>query len=191
MSLLKDFKGLRAIVRDEESGNIITETTIQEHDKTLMVISVESRPFDNQGYSRVSVLVISDEEILQFLGNVRKYSAAGRVQIALFKGKLKEDRSNKRFSIGAPAVIENLIVDGLMQPLAKPEQVTVVNISTSGALVRTSPNMLQLYGFFQLKIMINGQETVLNNCVMRTHKSGQAFSEYGCKFVPLSATKNT
>ena len=162
---------------------MITETEILDFDQVMVVITVNSRPFENRGYGKVSLLIFSENEIFEFRGNVRRISVPGRISIALFKGRVKEDRSSTRYVVNAPATITSLIIDGKVSPFAKAEPATVINVSTVGVLLRTSPNILELPSFFQLKLMICGSETILNNAVVRTHKSTSEYTEFGCKLV--------
>lgn len=183
LAIFKNFKGCKTIVRDDETGDTITETEILDFDQVMVVITLNSRPFENMGYGRVSLLVFTENEIFEFQGNVRRISVPGRISIALFKGRVKEDRYSKRYIVNAPASIISLIIDGEVSPFAEPEPVTVVNVSTDGVLVRARPNALEIPSCFQLKLMIGGSETILNNCVVRTHKSTSEYTEFGCKLI--------
>ncbi|MEG1687416.1 MAG: PilZ domain-containing protein [Angelakisella sp.] len=184
-----DFKGCQVMIRDDADGELIANTKILDFDKALITIVIDAHALKVHSSSRVSLLILHDSEILEFQGNIRKTSSPGRVQIALFKGRVKEDRASKRYQINAPATIENIVTPAMtVKQLGKPLGVTVLNLSTVGALVQAPEGALELESKFQLKIKIGISDTIVNSVVVRSCQVDENnASAYGCKF--LSATE--
>lgn len=184
MSYLIDYKGCKTVVRDVQSHQVIADTTILEYDKKTAVATLDSSDFNTLDCTRITMLVLYEGVLYEFHGNIRRPAPPGRVVIAMFKGRVKEDRTARRYAVNAPAMIESLIINGRQEPLPYPEPATIINISTGGMLLRVESMKIGAAASFRVRLMIDGTPTYLNNCAVRTHKKGPGYIEYGCAFLP-------
>ncbi len=178
---LRNFNGCKAIVRGDE--NQLLEVEILEHDRSQGLITLPAEPFVGATFEKALVLIQYGDEVYEFQGTVRRFAKPGQVDIALYREKTKQDRADKRFAIQSNATIENVYGPGLPKPLERPQRVTVLDISSSGALIRTAPGLLQLSTTFRLRMMMGQAETALSCCVVRIKNENANYSEYGCQFL--------
>lgn len=176
-----DYRGCRIFIHDDVSQKTIAETVITEYSKVSLVITVDSLYSELKEYQLVTVIILNSNCIYEYKGVLRKQPASSLTEIALFKGKTKESRTSKRYSVNTPAKVETLVIANRLVSLPDPLEALVLNISTKGALIKTS-SALNIGTTFQLIMSIGNKETILNTSVVRMNYIDAHNTEYGCKF---------
>lgn len=182
MPYSQDFVACKAFFYEEETGKKLGQATIVKHDRINFLITVTETSVSFEGQSRVLLLILTRGQPQEYMGTVRHRTSMGTREIALFKGRAKEDRSSCRYTVNTPARVEQLLISGRLLPLPKPVDAVVLNVSTTGVLLRARANALNVGTSFQLKMDIDGSVAVLNTTVVRIDPIDKISAEYGCKF---------
>lgn len=182
MIIAKNYKGCRIFIHDE-NGSEIAHTTITEYDSDYMratipcVLNIENTEF-------VSVLIITNEGIHEYLGKILKplFNSLSS-QIALFKGQLKKEvRNAKRYSINTTAQIQSLVIRSNPAPLLNPLNVSILNLSSSGSLIRATPDCFRMNSVLEMKLSLGSNLTTIYGQIVRINNVDQTVTDYGCKF---------
>lgn len=176
--------GRKIYVYAEAGGDAIAKTTIYEAEPSKMYIKVQSNELYRKGYGRVTVLLLGDNAVYEYKGNLRR-SGYGTCEIALFQGKERENRTAPRYNVQVPISIDTLLAGEDKIAMKTPLEATVCNISTSGALLRAKPNALGERASFQLRMHIGGNETIITTTVMWVNEVDEQAWEYGCAFTAV------
>ncbi|MEG1777884.1 MAG: PilZ domain-containing protein [Angelakisella sp.] len=176
-----NYKGCTAIIKGSLEGSEI-RTVIQEHDTNFMTIDVKGALRGIAIGDHVTILVLLAGSAHEFNGVLRK-SNAGTSSLTIYNGKVKESRCAVRYVTNSPALVPNLVYDGELYPLCHRLEVTLVNVSTSGALIRTKPNSFVKDAVAELCITIADSETIVQGVVVRIRDIDDENSEYGFKFI--------
>lgn len=183
MTYSNDFSDCKIII-NHENGGLIAETTILEYDKDLAQLGVSNYLYPFAVNQKLSVIIFCDGGVYTFRGNVRRCSG-GMALIALYKGNVKKDRQRERYAVKAPARIDMVVSEDDIKPLEHPYNVTVLNISTSGALVRADIDAFELNTAVQLNLKINGEATPILSTVVRKTPIDNNTADYGCQFISI------
>jgi len=184
-ALSGDYTSCSILIYDE-AGNHLGNTKVMSYNMNTLRIEVEEPPRELSIGSVCRMLILSLPSPCEYEGRVTKEGA--RITIALFHGHEKENRTDKRYKINAPALIENLICDGRPYKLHTPLNITLLNISRSGMRFRAPYNSLSDGDRFQLRIKINDNEKLIIADVVNHLDNEHETSDYGCVFL-IAATK--
>lgn len=178
------FENCRVIIRERKNNTIITDTIILDYDKERLLIQIHNESFDSDCYKTVSLLILSEEGVYEYLGTVKRVFA-DHIEIGLYKGRPKENRHTPRYEIHTGGRIETITV--LSQEVHLKESITVevINISKKGVLIKTLPNTF--YPDIMFKLKIENQVQLSLTCLVVWVKNVNAMEAYyGCKFVEAS-----
>lgn len=184
MTITSSYVGCRTFIYDE-NGDEIIKTHITEHGKDDMTITVKGAINPEKSDAPVTVLIISDEGIYEYSGRVRKFASSYmETKIGLFGGCEKKDtRESKRYPINMPASVKSLMINEEAIPLLNPLSVSVLNLSTSGALIKASADCFTKDSIIQMLVDINGHATNIYGRIVRVKEVDASTAEYGCQFV--------
>lgn len=183
LSDFTNYIGKKVIIYDETNKKTIGRSVILEYDRAIQQIVVDSQGLEADGHEHVSVLVFGDKGLYEYKGTIRKATIHGKLGIALYKGKPKEDRAYTRYSLHASAIIEHLVIGSKLVSLRKTLEMEVINLSVNGILLRGNANLLNIGTSFELKLQIDGSsQALLNTTVVRIKRLDPETTEYGCKF---------
>lgn len=186
-----DYKGFRIILRDEDSGETITESTILFFLRDEMTIRVRTKNDVLFPYKRISVLVLTPNGVHEYLGTPRRGGSFHETEISLFKGKLKEDRGAPRYELNAPATIQFLSARNPAVTISGKMSITILNISTTGALILANAISLFLDHPFTLMIPMGEGEMVVHGKIIRDQLAPvDKMRSYGCRFIVSEELKN-
>ncbi|MEG0542762.1 MAG: PilZ domain-containing protein, partial [Angelakisella sp.] len=173
-----NYKGYTAIIISDTVDSEV-RTTILEHDTNFMTISVRGRLPGIAFGEHVTILILMPSCVHEFSGVPRKSNGMSS-SLTLYNGRLKESRSAVRYTVNSPAVVENLIFDDKLAPMCNPLNVRLINVSTSGALIRAKPNYFCKDAAAELKITV---ETVVQGVVVRVQEVDDETTDYGFRFI--------
>lgn len=182
---LGDLKNCKTIIYDADKKTTIAEAEILDYNRTENVISIDTTYIDNRESMRVSLLIIGKKGIFESMGIVRRKTMMRLREIALFGAKEKESRGATRYTVHAPAVIEEIYRDGIPIRRTPPLTVMVVNLSSSGILLETASNEFDENSAFMLNLKIAGRDTVINTIVVRRTPGEGGTWRLGCSFVSI------
>ena len=179
-ALSGNYAGSTVLIYDA-SGQHLASTVVSSHDKTSMRVRVQEIP---------PGLVIGDACTLLFLTSPAPCEYQGRIAsegtgsfIALYRGRVRENRGSVRYNVNSPAVIENLICDGKAYPLHTPLSIELINISKSGVRFRAQNNALSDGDRFQMRLKFSNSDKLLIADAIHHADVDQKTSEYGCSFL--------
>lgn len=176
-----NYKGCTAIVKGSTKGGEM-RTVILEHDTNFMTISVKGELGGVAIGEHVDILVLLPNSAHEYSGVLRRYNGTATT-LTLYNGRVKESRGATRYSANSLAKVENLVYGEQLAPLHRPLKVLLVNISTSGALIRTKPNSFIKDATAELRVSTGDSETVVQGVVVRVHKVDENQEEYGVRFI--------
>lgn len=176
-----NYKGCTAVIKSQNDDSEV-RTTILEHDSNFMTIEVQGRLKGMEAGDQVTILVMLPNTAHEFNGVLRKVGGVSS-SMTMFNGKVREGRGAIRYLTNSPAEVGHLVFAQQLVPLLHPLQVLLINVSTSGALIRAQSNSFVQDAVAELRININGKETVLQGTVVRVCDIDETTSEYGFQFI--------
>lgn len=181
--VMGNYKGCSIFVEDSK-GNPIAKTVVLSQDQTHMTLTVEGNIELPKFNEAVTVLILRPDGVHAYQGNAHRSPGNPTVtDIDIYKGHIKEDRKSKRFGVNVNAYIPNLVFNHYTVPLLKPMSVTVVNLSTIGALIRARTNSFIENSGIELSLNIGGRDTNIYGKIVRVRDVDEENTEYGCKFI--------
>ena len=185
MSYLNKLKDSTAIIFDEFQ-NCISKTIIADFDRDDMSVFVQDTMAHVRHGAPLSLLIIHSGGVSEFNGIARGLYNGFR-EISIFKERSREARVSARHVVNMPAVVKGTIVNSVQKPFDIPLDVTVENISTTGALIKCKPGLLKVPSTLIVEMSIGGKLTSLTATVMREQLNDNKTSSYGCKFIKRNA----
>jgi len=185
----QNFKGCPAIVYDNYN-NYIAKTIISNHNKKEMFIEIpedlESIANVNRLHiaqvTRLKILIIHPGGAVEFNGTRRRIRN-GISEIALFNERPREARTSVRHKLEFPATITNMTDKSGQKYFNPPLDITVENISTTGALITAPPGHFGLEAVLEIHLNIQGSDVMLRGRVVRRQEQGEDPATYGCRFI--------
>jgi len=163
------------------NNNQLGSTVVTNHDKKALRIEVRQVPESLNSGDGCRLLILTTPAPCEYQGRIVR-EGAGKV-IALHHGREKESRSDTRYKVSFPALIENLVCDDKAYILHTPLEVELVNVSKSGMRLRAPFYSLLNKDVFQIRMKISGQEKLLIAKVTNYMDKNTKTSEYGCRFL--------
>ena len=170
-----------AILINDNDGNHLGSTVITGHERDTMRITVQHMPPTLHINSEYSLLILSAPAPCEYQG--RLVSEGSKKMLAIYRGRVRENRGAARYKVSSPAIIENLIYDGKAYRLHTPLKIEVINISKSGVRFRAQSNALSEGDRFQMRMKISDSEKLLIAETVNHADKDNAPSEYGCQFL--------
>lgn len=107
-------------------------------------------------------------------------------EIALFKGKIRENRAAERYPIKTQGDVRSLVVSSSLIPLLHPLEIFIENLSSVGALIKGKPDCFSVDMVIEMNFTIGNNDTTMFGKVIRIKETSQDLVEYGCKFIFLN-----
>ena len=180
-SAMWDFENCSVLVYTEDGG-FVAEGMVVEHDRNDMSVVISHPLSDIRQGVRVNLLIIHSGGASEFLGTARKTVGSTR-EITLFNHRHRTGRTSTRHQVNTPAMVRHLLVNGEMQPLAEPIEVLVVNISTTGALLKCKEGSFSVGMVMEISLKIGDNDTILYGTVVRDNPCADGNCDYGCQFI--------
>lgn len=178
-----EYVGCRIIVQDTNSNTTIADTKVLSCDRQNDVVTLSRTVFSKELPERVSVLVFADQQLFEYRGTVRKGRISqGLVDIALYRGRNKESRGEKRYIVNTIAIVDHLIIGKKPIPLRKRLEVLVVDMSSGGCLIKADSGFFNVNSSFLLTIEYMGSTMTISTTVLRIKTIDAHTAEFGCKF---------
>jgi len=182
-SLNSDYTGCSIFIYDE-LGNHLGRTLVTYYNRRILRIEVEEPPSGLDAGDGCRLLIMTAPKPCEYRGRIIRIGR--RKPIAMYSGKELENRTEVRYRIKLPAIIEDYICDGRAYPMHEPLKVELTNISKGGARIRAPFNALSEGDRFLMHMDICGRNKVLIAEVRNHVDFGHMSSEYGCKFLVSS-----
>lgn len=171
----------RLIYVYDQDGNNLASTTVLKC-RSDMIITVKGIIRNSSEF--VAVLIIEPDGVHEYQGRIaRENTAYMTTDLALFKGKVKELRSSKRYTVKVMARVDFLLFGEKHTPLPHPVEALVVNLSTSGVLLQAKPNSFNANSVVELELPIGDDVAKLRTKIMRIKHIDGVTEEYGCEFI--------
>lgn len=179
-ALSGDFTDCSIFIYDT-SYNHLGTTKVTRYSRESLRIEVEELPPQLIAGDICQVLILTQPSPCEYHGRIKK---EGRKKIiALFYGHKRENRRVIRYNVNLSAKIENLVCEGKAYPLHTPLEITLINISKSGARF-AAPNYTLFNGDrFQMRMKISDSDKLLIAEVVNNLDVNSDKSEYGCRFL--------
>lgn len=178
------FVGCTAFIYDTD-GVLLTNANIRKHNSYENYIIISKCPELYTGM-RCELIILSEPAPYAYSGVVREDAADNSIMIiTLFKGRVKESRSAKRYKLTGSAEITGFIDDdNKKNDLRNPIEVNLINISARGVRFSSRTNTLPISDRFDLKLKIGNNDKILATKVIdiRASDSEKDSTEYGCLF---------
>ena len=180
-STTRRYENCPAFIYDEDGG-LVGSSRITEHDRYNVSIRVSGEFKEIKQGSRLNVLIVHDGGASEYNG-VARGAAKNEREISLFNHQERDGRNSIRHTVDSPAVIEHTIVAGERVPLYAPLEVTIVNISTTGALVRSPVGLFSVGTVLEVVLRVDGQDNRLLGEIVRLKANLRGTWDYGFKFI--------
>lgn len=180
--LMQDYAGRHIFIHDG-MGNSIANSTIETHNREYMTVQVKGRFAGPAGSEFVSVLILAGDGIHEYKGKIRHSTKPLTTELALFKGKITENRTSKRYAINTIAGVERISMNDIPVPLQSPLTVLVVNLSTSGVLLRAVPGCFAPDSILSFRLNIGGKDAIISAQVVRVSEIDTTTHQYGCMLI--------
>ena len=179
MAPIPDYEGCAVFVYDQEN-NRVAEAMILDHNRRDHIIRISHTLENVRSTERLNLLIVHPDEVNEYSGTLRSIIAGSR-ELALFRQRPRQGREAVRHEINETAVA--IIVDEELKPVSEDIQVTVVNMSTSGAMVKSQFARFKVGDALEIKMNFGGTESLLHAKIVRDRYLGDGIAEFGCKFV--------
>ena len=183
MIFIKGVENRRVVLRNAESGELVADTRIVECDSKRNIIRVPAISISIKEEIRVDVLVFAQTGLQEYNGIMRGASISETVEVALSRGREKENRGSKRFPVHTEGLVEGICYKGGTVILNRPIWIRTNNISRRGLLFCSYPGCFEIGDQIQLVLDIQGSEFRAVYEVVRRQNSGTWSEEYGCRMI--------
>jgi len=175
-----DYTGCVVILFDKD-GKTIGSTLVKNNNKETLLMQVQSLPDQLSVGSTCRLLILTEPAPCEYQGRIVKDGATNT--IAMYHGRMRDDRRNRRIAVTAPAQIEFLVYDGQQYALHTPIKVTLINISRGGMRLSAPNDTLVRGSRFHAKVNIVNTEKSLAAEVVNMLDVDSERTEYGCRFL--------
>lgn len=182
-------KNCRIIIKDARENVTIGDTLITSYDWNNNAVRVSMASVDRRGCKQVNVLIIGREHLYEYSGRFRTANIGNEIEIELYQGQERKGRSTRRYEFHAKGSVERIKIQEQFIELNKPIEVTAVNISSNGILVRTWCDSFERHQQIQIKLNMEGKDLKLECEVLRIQNSTLWTEEYGCKILAVHTTE--
>ncbi len=183
LDFLNDYEKCRVIIKDADTESTVTDTTILEYDKDFHSIKVKLPLKYKSTTGKFSLLIFTSNKVLIYLGTTRKVFNLGFTEIALYSGRIKEDRKAQRFPININGIVCGIVIDNKTITLRKPLDIQAINISATGILLNTMSDCFFKGSIVKIEVEMYGAITTLYCNVVRIKETDMSCSDYGCRLV--------
>lgn len=176
----RNFRNGRVVVRDRETGEVITETTVIEFDAHNNILTIPGGSIPTSEERALTLLILSHNIAYEYFGNIRKNRVGDDIRIAIFGEKEKEDRGFPRYELRAEAVIDAFVIGAQRISLNRSVPVRIKNISASGLLIHAGEYELEEGEQIWVNIHLEGNSFTSKYEIVRTQMEGKNLL-YGCR----------
>lgn len=186
----RSLKNSRVLVKDFETGDLLADTVIIEHDTIKNVITTAKERFGKGDNTKVSVLVFAPKGLLEYNGTIRKEISSLNTEIAIYKEKERNDRKYLRYEMSAEGNIDALFFNNKLVELRRSIVVHIKNISANGVLFQSGADEFEPKQIVRLNIDLKGKAFTQIYQILRIQNKTLATAEYGCKLVGVENVLN-
>jgi len=172
------------VVIYDKDYNYVTKTVVTGHDRKAMHIEIASVDEELRVGMRLYLLIIHGEGASEFRGVVRTVSFS-MSEISLFAEKPRAGRGAVRHTLNVPASVSKLIIDREEHKPNEPMQVTIENLSSTGALVKSPVLYFEAGTILQIDFSIHDREATINARVVREQINSDNSYSFGCQLMFL------
>lgn len=183
MATGKNYSGCRVTIHYGISA--VTQTKILHFDAATMSVTVGGLSGFGKTDQLVSLLISTDDGVHEYCGRAHRSGIdPTQTEISLFGGREKEEsRVAKRYPINMQASVQNLIFDAIAMPLLHPLVVSILNLSSSGVLIKAGAFSFAENAVIHMLFNIDGQPTDIYGRIVRVKEIDSNTAEYGCKLM--------
>lgn len=183
MIFIKGVENRRVVLRNAETGELVADTKIVECDSRRNILRVPAKSISVKEELRVDVLVFAQTGLQEFNGVLRGSSISDSVEVALSRGREKENRGSKRFPVHTEGVVEGILYKGTTVIFHRPIFIKTRNISRKGLLFSSYPDCFEIGSQLQLALDLQGHEFRAIYEVVRRQNGSTWSEEYGCRMI--------
>jgi hypothetical protein len=166
----------------DRDRNFITETVVTGYGKDEMYIEVSEGLENVAPGTRLRLLVIHADSVSE-LGGSLKSVRQGIYEISIYGQRRRDARTSARYAYSIPAMIKDLLVETEIVTLVDPISVTIVNLSSTGLLLK-SPDMPLVEGIFlKIEFKLRDRNTIINCKVVREPNEDNDPDCFGCRII--------
>lgn len=178
-----EYKGSKVILRSKEGAELAC-TEIKDHDKVLDVITVEGVYEEAVCDEQVLVLIVTKSTTHEYNGTIRRVvNSTFTTEIALYNGKIRENRAAERYTINTKGWVQSMAVNASLIPLPAPIDIFIVNLSSVGALFRAKPDSFAINAVIEMNFAIGANDSTMFGKIIRRNVIDVDTEEYGCRFI--------
>lgn len=177
---MRDWQHYSIIVKNADNNDEIIRTKIKDVIKgeDIIIIGCEAELFKD--INRVIVVFHADDEAFLYRGTVRKTNHNHlEVMIALYKKEEINNREQQRYMLMANVQLLRYIRNGELTELNPLVAGNMLDISTQGARLQLSENVLAVGDFVAFRLMNNALNKILLGRVVRIAADEENDHQYG------------
>lgn len=187
MARHKGLRHCRVIVKDPQRDITVADTHIIDYDLASNSIWIRPPAGSLSSDGVLGVLIFEPEGLCEYAGRLTQGVIENEIEIRLFRGKVKEERTSYRYAFPTEGVVRGIRVMEKDIPLRKPIVAQGVNISANGILLRSLRSSFRPRDRFKLYTTLNGKRYDLVCEVVRLQNGTLHSEEYGCRILRLYA----
>ena len=181
----KGLRDCRVIIKDLQRDVTVADTHIMDHDPVSNSIWIRPPSQKLPADRRLGVLVFEPQGLREYAGSVTRGIMENEIEVRLFRGKVKEARSSRRYTFHLEGEVRDIRVMDKDIPLRKPIAAQGLNISANGILLRSLRSSFRPRDRFKLYTTLNGKRCDLVCEVVRLQNGTLHSEEYGCRILKL------
>ena len=181
----ENFKGCKAIIRDDETLEVLFDSPVLEHNMDREIITVLDEKRLLRRIDRVSLIILGKGKAYEFMGTTRKLFSDARIDIALYNCKITPIRAEPRYLINDEAVVESFVEKKSDMLRKLPLKVYIINLSATGALIEPVHVRFEVGEIIKLRFSLGGTQVTATTQILRAENSERAGERYGCRFLKV------
>lgn len=180
-----DFTGYDMIARDAETNETLFMGKIAAYNKIQNIIEVDAQPQADFEQRRMRVLIFQEGQAYDSYGTYRKLLNGNQIGVALYKGTVKADRKNERFTVDLSSEIIEQITENGVSTLEHEIPIHILDISRSGVRIQGEGLDLKKYDKITIRFTIRKQTKKYYAQIVRIGKEDPDHNilEYGCELL--------
>jgi len=164
----------------DTNNTLIARTKITGYGKVEKYIEVAEGLRNVKPGTKLQLLIIHSTGASE-LGGVLKSVRQGIYEISVYGEKEREVRATARHALNASAVISDMVHGYETKTPSEPIPVTIVDMSTTGILINSRDNRLDIGALLQVEFNAHKKTCILYGEIVREHADESGAYEYGCK----------
>lgn len=181
-----DFTGYNVVIREDETSQALWMGKVEAYNKEKNIIEVDGfQTIDLEKYRKLQVFLFLNGQAYIYHGTYRKLGGVDRVGIALYQGKVKNDRKSERFLINIEAEIVERKSETEEIASNEHHKIQIMDISRSGIRIQGMELQLSINDWIAVSFAVLGLEKTCYAKIIRIGNSKEDVTEYGCKLMTV------